>query len=298
MKRLSRVQQASALQVTGALRTTPDDLLEVHVGLTLMNLRITKICVQAAARTSLLGSHPLCRPAEKAAQFVQRHWAPLHYILKAWGKSLGKMEVIEVVRHLLDWKCPVRVVVGEIAEEVVEREQNNKADIRIYMDGSGYKGMVGAVVVLYRGMEKEKVLRKQLGSEEDHMVYKGESVEQVLGFELLRGEMRRQRKVRTVTMGTDNQVGLRALEVRESGIARYIMDEVLEGIHKVKVVNSGMDITVCWTPGHIGIPGNEKADKEVKCTVEGKETELRGLHFLRKPLKMSKATVLATYKKQ
>lgn len=45
-------------------------------------------------------------------------------------------------------------------------------------------------------------------------------------------------------MGTDNQAGLRALGAPGGGTARYIVDEVLEGIRKVKEIDPGMDISV------------------------------------------------------
>ncbi|KNZ76769.1 hypothetical protein J132_08680 [Termitomyces sp. J132] len=110
--------------------------------------------------------------------------------MTVWGVHPKDMETIEVMRLPPDWKCPIKVIHGEMEEEVVKREGNNKADIRIYTDRSGYKGNVGVAVVLYRGREKAKVMRKFLGSEEKHMVFEGECVKQVLGFELLRGKMR------------------------------------------------------------------------------------------------------------
>lgn len=193
MEKLARVQRASVLQITGALRTTPSDLLELeaHAGLLPMDLRVGRTCIMSAARiTTLPDIHPLNKLAHKAACFVKRHRSPLHYILKIWGPLPKEMETIATVQRVPDWRCPIEIVIGETAEEAEERERNNEADVQIYMDGSGYKGHIGAAAVLYRGMKKVKVLRKCVGPEEKHMVFEGECMGQVLGFELLRREVR------------------------------------------------------------------------------------------------------------
>ncbi|KNZ75199.1 hypothetical protein J132_04547 [Termitomyces sp. J132] len=64
------------------------------------------------------------------------------------------------------------------------------------------------------------------------------------------------------------------------------------------MADPGMDIMLYWTPGHTGIPGNKRVDRETKMVAEGEDTSMGGLPFLRKLLKMSKAMVLATHKAQ
>ncbi|KNZ74446.1 hypothetical protein J132_06958, partial [Termitomyces sp. J132] len=303
LEKMQRVQRMGALQITGALRTTPTDLLEAHAGIEPMDLRIQRMCVTAAARIAAMpDTHPLRKPAEKAARFVKRHRAPLHYLMKALGEHPKNMETIEIVRLPPDWECPVTVVLGESKDEAEERERNNRADVRIYTDGSGHHGNIGAAAVLYREGQKAKVMRKRIGGEEKHTVFEGECVGQAMGFELLRREVRGRnrgrRRIRTVTVGTDNQAGMKALEAPGRGTARYIVDEILKGIQKVREIDPSMRIRVYWTPGHAGIPGNERADREAKKAAEGKDTETKGLALLRKPLKASRAAVLATHKKR
>lgn len=50
--------------------------------------------------------------------------------------------------------------------------------------------------------------------------------------------MRAQRRIRTVMMGKDKKAGMRALEAPRRGSARYIVDEVLEKIWKVKEIEA------------------------------------------------------------
>ncbi|KNZ74381.1 hypothetical protein J132_06977 [Termitomyces sp. J132] len=138
---------------------------------------------------------------------------------------------------------------------------NNEVEVKIHSDRSGHGGKIGAVVVLYRRFRREvKFLRECLGSDKDHTVFEGECVD--------------------TSVGTDNQVGMQALQATGQGMARYLVDEVLKGIQKVRKIDKHMRIKVYWTPGHMSIPENKRADKEVKKTAEGDKTETKGLRTL------------------
>ena len=58
---------------------------------------------------------------------------------------------------------------------------------KIYSDGSGYEGGIGASVVLYKGENVVKVLRHYLGSDKCHTVYEAEGVGVAMGLHLLNG---------------------------------------------------------------------------------------------------------------
>ncbi|KNZ73338.1 hypothetical protein J132_07635 [Termitomyces sp. J132] len=114
MEKLQRVQRIAALQMLGVLRTTPTDMLEAHMGLLPIGTRIKKICVTAVAIIALMpDTHPLYKQARRAAAFVKRHRALLHYIMKALGQHPCNLETIAIVRHPLDWQCLVKVRKGE-----------------------------------------------------------------------------------------------------------------------------------------------------------------------------------------
>src|ERR1700678_2804795 len=67
--KMERVQRQVALRITGALRTTPSDLLLPHAGLIPLQLQIRKICQNLALRIATLPAHhPLCKTANKAAK--------------------------------------------------------------------------------------------------------------------------------------------------------------------------------------------------------------------------------------
>jgi len=45
-----------------------------------------------------------------------------------------------------------------------------QADVRVFSDGSGIDGNIGAATVLYRDREVKAILRKHLGREDRHTV--------------------------------------------------------------------------------------------------------------------------------
>ncbi|KNZ74393.1 hypothetical protein J132_06972 [Termitomyces sp. J132] len=60
------------IQVTGALQTTPNNLMDAHMGLLPMDIRIKQVCMMAAARIAMLPKlHPLHELARRAANFIK-----------------------------------------------------------------------------------------------------------------------------------------------------------------------------------------------------------------------------------
>jgi hypothetical protein len=69
---------------------------------------------------------------------------------------------------------------------IPEAKARGRTAVRVYTDGSGLGGEIGAVAVLYKGeMEKEQ-RRYHLGSMEEHTVYERECMGVLLGLELMK----------------------------------------------------------------------------------------------------------------
>jgi len=62
-----------------------------------------------------------------------------------------------------------------------------QADVRVYSDGSGMDGDIGAATVLYRNGEMKAILKRHLGSEDRHTVFEAEVVGLSLAAELIQG---------------------------------------------------------------------------------------------------------------
>lgn len=83
ISKLTTTQRAGALAVTGGLRTTPTDVLDMHAHLMPIHLEIDKICHCAATRIATLPpTHPLHKLAKKCtSRQVKRHKSPLHQLM-------------------------------------------------------------------------------------------------------------------------------------------------------------------------------------------------------------------------
>ena len=55
-------------------------------------------------------------------------------------------------------------------EQAKEEEEGDKSRVKVFMDGSGYKGQVGAVAVLYQDGVVRSRRRMRLGSMWHHTV--------------------------------------------------------------------------------------------------------------------------------
>lgn len=284
----------AAIKITGALRTSPTDLLNAHADLVPMELRIKKNCHRAALRIATLpDSHPLKRPAKDAFRcYVQRHRAPLHEIMRLLTIGPGGMETIEPVRQHPGWISGVTTEIAGTREDGIAGDLFNTDEVRVYSDGSGLDGQIGAAAILLRGRTHRKVLRFHLGSSRRHTVYEAECVGQLLAFELVRKE----RDVGTVTLGVDNQASIRGIHSVRPSPGHYLLDEMHRRIKELQRRHEDIALKVVWVPGHEGVVGNEWADEEAKKASQGESSsEERLPAFLREDLPASKSAVKQAY---
>ena len=94
---LARVQHHATIHITGALRTTPTDLLDAHADLLPFTLLVDKICHAATMRLATLPqSHPLHRHVQEAATvtFAKSSKSPVHHLLFTYNINPSQLETI------------------------------------------------------------------------------------------------------------------------------------------------------------------------------------------------------------
>lgn len=64
---------------------------------------------------------------------------------------------------------------------------------------------------------------------------------------------------RSVAIYTDNQATIKSLAKLEGSSGAYILREIAEQIQHLR--DKERPVVIRWTPAHVGIPGNEAADK-------------------------------------
>ena len=85
--KLASTQRAGTLAITGGLRTSPTDALDVHALLLPLHLEIEKHLYRAATRVATLSPHhPLHKPARKcASRPTKKHRSPLHKLIQMFN---------------------------------------------------------------------------------------------------------------------------------------------------------------------------------------------------------------------
>ena len=109
---------------------------------------------------------------------------------------------------------------------------NSTIPIRVYSDGSGYEGGIGASALLYINERLARSIGVYLGTAQAHTVYEAKGVGLLMGLHLLNGLSRW--LTHPTVMGTDSQAIIKALQNQRSHLGQYLLDAIhctAEGLH-------------------------------------------------------------------
>jgi ribonuclease HI len=165
-----------------------------------------------------------------------------------------------------------KVTTADTREESMELEKHDKADFRIYTDGSGNEGNTGAAAVMYKKGRTTpiKTLQYHLGSKDDHNSYEAELVGGILGIWL--AESSPESRGKTVSLYTDNQSLLQAVVKIGSKSGQHLVKAIKDSANNAKC-----KLTLKWISGHSKVDGNEKADELAKQAADHKSSRIEHL---------------------
>jgi ribonuclease HI len=286
IRKLTTAQRAGTLAITGGYRTSPTDTLDAHASILPMHLKIGKVLFRAAVRLAALpDSHPLRKQYRLAgARKTKRHKSALHHMTQLYGIRANSVETIPVVRQNPAERnlLPANIEISMDKAASVQLDANSTETIKVYSDGSAHNGKVGAAAVLIRRGKADRVLRLCLGTTEQHTVPEAESVGLILGLHLIATEKRNRK---SCAIGLDSQAAIRALQTELTSPGHHLTAEALRIAKHLRSRNGNakFNLTIRWTAGHVGIEGNEKADKEAKRAAEGNSSNTKDLpRYVRK----------------
>jgi hypothetical protein len=105
--------------------------------------------------------------------------------------------------------------------------------------------------------------------------------------------------VTTVSLNVDNVAAIKATGLIKPAPSHHLWDTFHQRLTTLRRKHNNMTLTIRWTPGHLGIEGNEAADVEAKEAAKGGSSERAKLPApLRKPLPHSKSAVRAHFHKK
>lgn len=330
-QKLQSIQRRAAIAMLGAMRTTAGDVLNTHAYLPPPHLFILKALIRSAVRlASLPDSHPLHKPAQLAMKKqTKRHRSPLHTLFATTGVQPKPYETILSTRRRRNYRILANVQIDEDREEAIEKA-NRLTGVVVFTDGSGHDKKIGAAAIMTKNGTELKTLQYNLGAETEHTVYEAEATAVILALHML---TERKKKMKIVTIGTDNQAVLMGLSNQKSKPGHYLMDRIHDALEDFQVAQTrirgkrvegykkgtgrtkledgslgwiewGLKV-VCkvnfvWTPGHEDIEGNESADKAAKAAASGRSSITKDLPpFLRrKPLPVSVSATKQGLKKK
>jgi len=273
LAKLAGVQRRAALLVTGGMRSSAGDALDFHAGLLPARFQVAKIRHRAAVRLgSLPPTHPLHHTVKRALRGPRKiaFRSPIHDLLDEFKIQPSQMETTAAVRRSPSWEFEGTCKIAKTEKEARKDEKDDTADLKIYSDGSGLEGYIGASAVLFRGGIERRTRRFRLGKEEFHEVYDGEGVGILMSFSLARLEGRAMgRTLQRVSIYVDNEAAIRAMQMRRPGPSHYIWDAIQDEFEALRKEHPGVEVTIRWIPAHKDVHGNERADQEAKRATTG-----------------------------
>ena len=136
---LQKAQRIASLAITGMLRTTPDNFIDVHAGIFPMELALLKTCHHALIWILTLPEYHLLRQIINKAKWdpLTKHLSPIDLLPKHFNIKDTKMETIYPAAVIKCTKDKFTTSIDSNRNDSITSESNDNADYKLFSDGSG-----------------------------------------------------------------------------------------------------------------------------------------------------------------
>ena len=96
IRKLTSIQRIGTIAITGALHTSPTNMLNAYAFLPPISYMLEKWCQRAAiCLATILPKHPLYAPVKASRKhYIKKHRSPLNIIFKGFKHDTGRVEKI------------------------------------------------------------------------------------------------------------------------------------------------------------------------------------------------------------
>jgi hypothetical protein len=154
-----------------------------------MELALLKACHSAMVRYRTL---PDTSPMHQAVQAAKRskpkkHPGPVDNLMRILELGDTETETIHPAVTLKSLGPQFRVEINDSREESISSECFDDADFKVFTDGSGHSGGIGAAAILYKKgrVRPLKWLQAFMGTSEKHNVFEAETAAIILALQIL-----------------------------------------------------------------------------------------------------------------
>ena len=258
-KTMARVQYRAERAITGAYKATSQAALNIETYSIPMHLRLDQLTSVAALRIATSPAYQ-CIIATRS-KHRNRVISPLEKLTKRLERktktSIADLEIITPFAAP-PWWIPPKVQLDcnkEAAEKAHKALIETTNALLIYTDGSGINGKIGAAAV-----SPNQTVRSYLGPSTSFTVYSGELYGMALAMIMVLQSQEPPPKQLIVCI--DNQAAIRAIEKPGASSGQHLVKYIVYLINGLR--RKATEVELHWVPAHIGIEGNEAADKAAK----------------------------------
>src|SRR5271169_797062 len=285
ISKLETAQRTALKAILGCFRTTPTAALERETALAPPHLRLQSKILRTLTRMQTLPEqHPTKICVERAAKSNSKTFVSnLEYLLRVFPDYTEPTEIILPYVRPPWWNPTHQISIGtdkDAAKKSHDETTHGSNTIRIYTDGSGINGHVGAAAY---SPELAETKSQYLGSEAQFNVYAAEVTAINMAVDIAK---KANETIKHCIIYADSQPAIIATTkpVKQSG--QSIIAETLKSLESLQEQKPDLKVSIIWIPGHMDIPGNEKADEEAKKAATS--TQSRRTPFNHNPLKSAR----------
>jgi Ribonuclease HI len=277
----TRIQKRAALMISGAFKSISAAALDIELFLTPINLLMQQTIEETAIRIQTgmpwavpdgIKAHTKRRPRDTKQGGI----TPLEAL--KWKKN-GPLAPLRVRGQEVQWESRTAFVlppwetrikcVMEDAEAAIQTHDRIELDAaladgaiqRVFTDGSGLTGLVGASAVDPLSAD---CMQRHLGSLEHSNVYAAELTGIEMGLEQLVNRRQDEDKVRELVIFSDSQAAIKSVQNPKRPSGQYVLGSIYDHVRAIRSRQTPTSITLRWIPAHVGVSGNEAADGAAK----------------------------------